>query len=195
MKSTLTLLIAFLFLASCEVKLNTKGGNEKDETENASGNKKDDTGFASNTDDDDENTSTVKTLNDIDIKVKGDVKVFSAYLVYGDDESRVSASNKTTIGRPVKIVLNIDGGWKVEDGEIAIGASEVIETNTGELVLNSGDMFQQYTGMQPAMGNLIKLKAVITEMTKNYDHFVVNFRVWDKKGNGEITGSYKLYIE
>src|SRR5688500_1228781 len=138
MKKTLTFLIAVIFLASCEVKLNTKGDNEKDETANASGqNVNDSKDLASNTSDDDDNSSSVKTLNDIDIKVKGDVKVFSAYLVYGDDESRVSASNKTTIGRPVKIVLNIDGGWKVEDGEIAIGASEVIETNTGELVLNS----------------------------------------------------------
>ncbi|MEJ0103250.1 MAG: hypothetical protein WDO19_12130 [Bacteroidota bacterium] len=41
----------------------------------------------------------------------------------------------------------------------------------------------------------ITLSAVINGIDKLYDYFLVSFRVWDKKGTGEVTGSYKLYLK
>ena len=140
-------------------------------------------------------SSDTKVLNEIEIETSGGLKVSQAYLTYGDTESLVPAGNQTTIDRPIKLVMLIAEGWEEEGGEIAIGASERIDTNTGENVLTTGDLFEQYESMPAAYGNKVNLSATITEMQKEYDHFVVSFRVWDKKGNGEITGSYKLYVK
>jgi len=32
-------------------------------------------------------------------------------------------------------------------------------------------------------------------VTKIPDHFLVEFRVWDKKSNADVSGSYKLYLK
>ena len=49
-------------------------------------------------------------------------------------------------------------------------------------------------GVTPEQASYITLMATITEVDKLFDYFLVSFRVWDKKANGEITGSYKLYL-
>jgi hypothetical protein len=40
----------------------------------------------------------------------------------------------------------------------------------------------------------ITLYATITKLDKLYDYFLVSFKVWDKKTNNSLSGSYKLYI-
>lgn len=141
-----------------------------------------------------QNNKDTRIENNIQLQVK-DVKVAAAYLVYGDDESPVPASNETTIGRPVKVRLEIEEGWIENNNEISIGASERIETDNNLLVLDADDLFKDYPKMPAAYGGQISLKAVITEMEKSYNYFNVYFRVWDKNGTGEIKGSYKLYIK
>lgn len=200
MKKTFFSVAAICLLLSCNNSVSSKKETTKDTSNTKNIVSKDNEKNAVNSNDneskekntDDNNT---KTLNDIKLNTSGSIKVSQAYLIYGDDESLVPSSNETSIGRPVKLVLMIDKGWKEENGEISIGASEKIETNTGQTVLSSNDLFQQYPSIKAEYGNIIKLKAVITEMTTHYDYFVVSFRVWDKKGDGEITGNYRLYIK
>ena len=45
------------------------------------------------------------------------------------------------------------------------------------------------------VSNENKIDAVITRLDELYDHFLVEFRVWDKKGGADVTGSYKLYLK
>jgi hypothetical protein len=58
-------------------------------------------------------------------------------------------------------------------------------------------LFEAYdtAGVTPKDAEVISLSAVITQIDKLYDYFLVSFRVWDKKSNGEVSGSYKLYLD
>lgn len=192
MKKNILLVFSFFLLISCNndgLKKNDSLSSNKKEEKEVSEKKP-----QNNSDKEIQEEGDTKTLNNIKLHTTGDIKVSQAYLIYGDDETLVPSSNITTVGRPIKLVLLIDKGWKEEDGQIAIGASEKIETNTGQEVLSSDDLFAQYPSMKAEYGNIIKLKAVITEMTKQYEYFTVSFKVWDKKSNGEITGNYRFYV-
>ena len=64
-------------------------------------------------------------------------------------------------------------------------------------MLNEPDLFAAYTenGVNPADAGMITLSAVITRVEKLVKYFEVSFRVWDKKSNDHVTGSYKLYLK
>jgi len=62
-------------------------------------------------------------------------------------------------------------------------------------LLNEKDLFPELGEIEWKRAQMLTLRAVITSLDKLYDYFLVSFRVWDKKGNGEVTGSYKLYIQ
>jgi hypothetical protein len=136
-----------------------------------------------------------KLLNQIDMRTSGNVHVAQAYLIYGDNESLVPATNETTINRPIKLLINLDKGWQQDaSGQVSIGAYEKIEASTGEVLLSSEDLFKDYPSISATDANVIKLKAVITQLNKPVDYFLVTYKVWDKKGDGQITGSYKFRI-
>ncbi len=134
-----------------------------------------------------------KTLNGITIEAKG-VKVAQAYLHF-EDGSLVPAANAININQKVILKLVIDKGWKEEKGKVSLGASEKMETNTGQVLLDEKDLFSNVPELNAADANFITLSAVITKLDKLYDYFVVSFKVWDKKSKAEITGNYKLYLK
>lgn len=138
--------------------------------------------------------SEADILNKIVVQESGGVKVARAYLAY-EDGSLVSKNNTASLNQPVYLFLLIDKGWQAEDGNVSIDASERIETDGGELVVNAPNLFKDYTTVDEAKAKSIQLKAVITQTRPGIDHFVVSYRVWDKKGDGEVKGSYKLYIK
>lgn len=155
-------------LLSCEVKVDTHNGVK---IEAASGS---------------------KIRNGIQLNAKG-LKVEQAFLVY-EDGSLVAEDNKAKINEPVKMRLIISN-WKEENGLVFADASEKITTSEGEVLVNEPNLFASYTdGIKAADAKYIILTAIITKVDKLYDYFLVSFRVWDKKGDGEITGSYKLYL-
>jgi hypothetical protein len=133
--------------------------------------------------------------NGIKLKIKG-FKVKEASL-YFDDESTVPQDNKIEINQRVNMLLVIESGWSELDGKVYPGGSEVIKLNTGREVLRSDDLFKAYdeTGVSPADAKYITLKAIITQLDDKKKYVIVTFRVWDKKGTAEITGSYKLFIK
>lgn len=160
-----------IFLSSCHVTVTTDNGDTKSM---------------------DLNTDS-KIRNGIELQAKG-LEAEQAFLTF-EDGSLVPEGNKTTTNQAVKLHLIISG-WKEENEMVFPGASEKIETNDGGLVLDEPDLFSTYdaTGIKRDDAKSIYLSATITKMEKLYDYFLVSFRVWDKKGDGEITGSYKLHL-
>jgi len=132
--------------------------------------------------------------NDIDLEVTG-IKVKEVYLV--DAENRLLAENKTRVGEKIYLVIKLDTGWVKQDGKSYIGASERILTPAGRVVVSADDIFKAYetSGLDPEDAKLVSLSAVITDADPGLDEFTVQFRVWDKKGSGEVKGKYKFGLK
>lgn len=143
---------------------------------------------------DENKESQTQVLNDISIKTEGDVAVYRAFLSY-ESGNLVPASNTTSLGKPVYLNLNITEGWKEENGRVSLGASERISTDNGTVILDEADLFKDYTSFSAGDAKFIRLKALINSMTGPINYFVVDYKVWDKNGNGVITGSYKFNVE
>lgn len=133
-----------------------------------------------------------KIRNDIQLQTSG-LKVSQAFLLY-EDGTLVPPENITNVGKPVKLRLIIDDGWNKEDGNVYIGASEKIETSDGQVLLDEKDLFSDLASVKAEDAKYLSLTANISRIDKLYDYFLVSFRVWDKKGTGEVTGSYRLHI-
>ncbi len=137
-------------------------------------------------------TATSKIRNGIELQEK-ELNVSQAYLQF-EDGVLVPKDNKVELKQRVIMKLIIDG-WKKEGDKIFAGASEIITTSDGQVMVNKEDLFADYKDGMSADNTGITLSAVINGIDKLYDYFLVSFRVWDKKGTGEITGSYKLYLK
>jgi hypothetical protein len=135
-----------------------------------------------------------QVLNDISIEAEGGVEVYRAFLSY-ENGNLVPTGNSTSPGKPVYLNLNITKGWKEEMGEVSIGASEKISTDNGTIVLDEPDLFKNYTSISADDAKFIKLKAVVNSMSGPIKYFVVDYKVWDKNGDGVIKGSYRFYVE
>jgi len=137
--------------------------------------------------------SNSKIRNSIDPRKNG-LEVEQAFLLF-EDGTLVPSDNKVAVGQKVVMRLIISG-WKEENGMVFPGASEKITTSEGNVVLNEPDLFVENTdGVTAADAKYISLSAVITQLDRLYDHFLVGFTVWDKKSNAEVSGSYKLYLK
>jgi hypothetical protein len=184
---SIIILISSLIILSCNNTLKSK-------TETQSKPGKESLKQDSNTDDDVIGVSGGQVTNNISIKATGGVKVNSAFLTYPNGD-RVPEDNTAHLGQKIQLNLYVDG-WLEEKGKVFLGAGEKITTDQGEVVLEEPDMFLSYAdGVSPEDAKIISIRAVVTRMDKKFDFFVVSFRVWDKKGNGVITGNYKLRVK
>jgi hypothetical protein len=166
--------------------LSSKADNRKEKDDEKS---KDD---EKNKDGKDENKTQV--LNDISIETKGSVEVYRAFLSF-ESGDLVPSSNATSLGKPVYLNLNITKGWKEDEGTVSLGASERISSDNGTVFLDEPDLFQNYNSISAEDAKFIRLKAVVNSKTGPIKYFVVDYKVWDKKGDGVITGSYKFYVD
>jgi hypothetical protein len=191
MKPFLLLAFAICLVASCKEKNSGNTGNDK-KVMASEGKKTSDKQKASSKSEESTNSKSIQ--NDIQVQSTGGVKVKGAYLTLRDG-TPVEYGNEVKINEACVIHLDISG-WNVKDGRTYIGASERIFTNSGDKVLDQPDLLSSYddTGINAAEPALT-LMAKITRLDKQYDYFTVSFRVWDKKGNGEVTGSYKLVVK
>lgn len=137
-------------------------------------------------------TSNSKIRNGINLDAQN-LNVTQAFLMY-DDGTLVPPENTTSVGRPVILRLIIDDGWSKDGDKVSIGASEKIETSEGNVMLDEKDLFANTPTVNAEDAKYISLTANISRLDKLYDYFLVSFRVWDKKGNGEVSGNYKLYV-
>jgi hypothetical protein len=136
----------------------------------------------------------IQLLNDISIETKGSVEVYRAFLSF-ESGDLVPSSNVTSPGKPVYLNLNVTKGWKEDEGTVALGASERISSDNGTVFLDEPDLFQNYNSISAEDAKFIRLKAVVNSKTGPIKYFVVDYKVWDKNGDGVITGSYKFYVE
>ena len=138
------------------------------------------------------NGATIK--NDIEVDATG-VKVKEVYLV--DAEYKPLTENKARVGEKIHIVIKMDTGWVKENGKSFIGASERILTSAGRVVVSADDIFkeQELTGLDPEDTKVISLSAIITQADPGIDKFEVQFKVWDKKGLGEVKGKYYFSLK
>ena len=122
-------------------------------------------------------------------------QVSEAYLMF-DDENLVPAGNKINLNQNVNLILIIDSGWNEIGERVYPGSKQVIKLGNGDEILQTDDLFSPFdeTGVASTDARYIALAAVITEVKDKRKPFLVNFRVWDKKGTAEIKGTYKLFI-
>lgn len=130
--------------------------------------------------------------NGITLKTTGGVVMDKAYLEFNDGSPVSPPSNSTDVGKEIFLVLEIKTGWVPVKDNIQIGAKEKIVTATGEILLESDDLFKDMATISVEDAKYLRLKAVITNQTKPIPFFIVNFEVWDKQGPGKIKGSYKF---
>jgi hypothetical protein len=135
--------------------------------------------------------ATIK--NDIDLEATG-VKIKEVYLL--DANRELLAENVTGVGEKIYVVIKTDTGWAKENGKSFIGASERISTKSGNVIVDAEDIFKDYeaSGISAVDAGVISLSAVITQADTGVENFVVQFRIWDKKGKGEVKGKYKFRI-
>lgn len=143
---------------------------------------------------DDREESKTQVLNDISVDTKGSVEVYRAFLAF-ESGDLVPSSNTTSLGKPVYLNLNITKGWKEDEGTVSLGASERISSDNGTIFLDEPDLFQNYNSISAEDAKFIRLKAVVNSKTGPIKYFVVDYKVWDKNGDGVIIGSYKFYVE
>ena len=166
--------------------------DEEKETKNEAADSKKTNSF-----DDDEisskqTVSKAQLLSGVEITETGGLKVARAFVrsIEGNVFSKV-----VTAGSNEKVILNLTlDGFKVEDGNSFIGASEKITAADGTIILDAEDLFSKYTssGINANDAKVLRLSAVVTGDVNNNPYYNVSFRVWDKKGDGEVAGTYKI---
>lgn len=157
--------------------------------------------FSCSVGDKDKNTATTTFLEDqpriynkIMMEAKK-LKVQKAYLIL-DNGDAVPENNGVDFKNPVKMIIKIDSGWTEKDGKVMIGASEKIVTEDGTVLVDEPDLFANNTGASPEDAKTISLTASITVREgAPPTSFTVSFRIWDKNGEGQIEGNYKLYTK
>lgn len=149
--------------------------------------------------DDIKGTAVVKDgariYNDIQLYANN-VKVEKAYLVF-EDGSAMPEGNLVDFTKPVLLKLVIEDGWTSENGKVSLGAAERITLEDGSVLLDEKDLFNDSKfadGISAKDARNISLTANIRlKEDAPPATFTVSFRVWDKKGDGYVEGSYKLY--
>lgn len=179
-KRTLPLLVLFsLVLSSCEFKCSvggSSGPSENDDKKSA----KIDNGTA--------------LYNGITLNSSGNVHVKRAYLTDEKGE-RIAEGNYVEPISKTYINIVLDSGWSVENGKSFLGASQKVVTDGGTVILDEADMFSSMDaeGVDPEKAKTLNLSLTLNPKGNvPPTGLTVNFRVWDKKGSGEITGQYKL---
>ena len=137
--------------------------------------------------------SSENIRNDISVKANG-LNVQQAFLMF-EDGRLVPQDNKVEVGQKVNLRLIIEG-WEAKEGKVMLGASEKISTNEGTVILDEQDLFGSYPeGVNVADAGVITLSAIITRVDKLFKYFEVAYRVWDKRTDESVSGSYKLYLK
>lgn len=196
MTRILQLLLLFLVCASCQNKAKSKTAVSETKQEQKSTERQ--TAGESNRADDGvppgQSNGDTETTNGITVQQSGGLGVAKAYLTY-EDGRLVPPSNKVALGQTVYLNLLIDKGWTVTNGTVSPEATERIETADGRLVLNAPNLFKALPQVDADKAAHIFLKATITATQADIPYFVVNYHLWDKQGNGDVKGRYRLYVE
>lgn len=174
--SSFIIIICLLFtLQSCE--FNCSVGDKKEDTDKGVAVVKD----------------GARIYNNIQLKANG-IKVEKAYLFLESGE-KVPDDNFVDFKGKIQLRLQLATDWKVENGKVLLGASEKILNEKGDVVLHQDDLFAKYPdGVSVKDSKVIFISALLKlkEGTPPTS-FTVYFRVWDKRSDAFVEGSYQLF--
>ena len=139
-----------------------------------------------------ENKTSMDIKNGISIKENG-LKVTQALLMK-EDQTPLAEDNTVGIGDVILCRLFVSG-WHEENGQVKLGAYEEIQTSGGETILKEEDLFKDMVSARAEDAKVVTLRATITKLTKSIRDFRVEFRVWDKVSNAEVTGSFPFHLK
>jgi hypothetical protein len=137
--------------------------------------------------------SRAQILNGIIVHESGGLVISRAFLASESGEL-LNARNLVSVGETVYLVLVVAQGWMAQNGFVSLGALQTITTDKGEPVLTSPDLFAGKAQTEEAKAGQVRLKTVITNSRSDTRTFVVRYRVWDKNGSGEVSGSFQLHM-
>jgi hypothetical protein len=174
------LFAATLFISGCEFKCSVGNTDPKPAVESKGSN--------------DSPVKGAVIKNDVELEATG-VKLSEAYLM--DKDRNLLTENEIPLNEYIYLVLKTDTGWVKENGMSFLGAAERISDANGTVVADEPDIFKQYdsSGFSAEDAKLMRLSAIIRKALPDDDQFTVQFRVWDKRGEGEIKGKYKFRIK
>lgn len=127
------------------------------------------------------------------------VEVDKAYLVTNNESpERVEEGNFVEIKEGVKLILLIKNGWKEINGKVWLGATMKVTADNGDVLLEKPDMFESYneTGMTAEDSKALGFSVFFSswEATRPVT-LTVTFRVWDKKSDASVDGSYTIHTK
>ena len=134
-----------------------------------------------------------RIYNNIQLKTS-DIKVEKAYLFLESGE-KVPDDNVVDFNGKIQLRLQMATDWKEENGKVLLGASEKILNEKGDVVLQQDDLFEKYPdGVSVKDSKVIFISAILKlkEGTPPTS-FTVYFRVWDKRSDAFVEGSYQLF--
>jgi hypothetical protein len=134
-----------------------------------------------------------KIYNNIQLKASG-IKVEKAYLFLKSGE-KVPDGNVVDFDGPIQLRLQLAGGWYEEGDKVLLGASEKIIDEKGDVILQQDDLFEKYPeGVSVKDSKIIFISATLKLKEGALPtSFTVFFKVWDKRGDAFIEGSYQLF--
>lgn len=173
------LLFVSLFLTSCEFhcSVGDSGTGEKGESVKKDG---------------------ITLYNGIKLDAK-DVTVTKAFLITNDGKAdRIDDDNTVDPQKGVKLIIQVEDGWKETGNKVFLGASMKVMADNGQTMLDEKDLFgsSDETGLSAQDAKGIGLSVTLSSLKLDRPvTFDVTFRVWDKKGNGVIEGSYTFHTK
>ena len=135
--------------------------------------------------------------NNIRVKTN-QVTLKQAYLADKLTGEEIGEGNFVNMKNGVKLVLLIDKGWTEVNGRVFIGASLKATADNGSTILDEPDLFKTYEaeGIKLSDSKLLGLSMYFTEWSVTRPVTIdVLFKVWDKKGEGTIEGSYRVHTK
>lgn len=147
--------------------------------------------------DKDKGTAVVKDgariYNGIQLMANG-IKVQKAYLFLENGE-RVPDDNFVDFKGKIQLRLQLATDWKEENSKVLLGASEKIVNENGDVVLQENDLFAKYPdGVSVEDSKVIFISAILKlKEGAAPTSFTVYFRVWDKRSDAFVEGSYQLF--
>ena len=197
-KLTTIAVLSFLFFCGCKNDDKTTATEERTETKSDDDEGEDAAAPNNNSTDDDAETpsttggSKAEYLSGVTITESGGLKVTRAFVNSVDGQVY---RNEVIARANEKVILNLNmEGFKEEDGMSYVGAAEKITASDGTVILDVEDLFSKYssTGLNANDARIIRMSAVVTGNAGTNPYYIVSFRVWDKKGSGEVKGNYKI---
>lgn len=138
-------------------------------------------------------TAVGPVRNGIELR-SNNVIVEQAFLTY-EDGSPVDETNTTTLNKKIKINFIVQG-WREVDGQVPLEASEKVTTAEGDVVMDEKELFSKggMKALSPIDAHFPRLTVEVSGMHKALKHYLVSFRIWNKKADQWIEGEYKFRL-